>query len=278
MLNPPAGEARVNEMAEATRASDDGGLLAQVLAELERIAETRLVWKDGLFHPGGPHRRLKGEQYPISIGDDECRAFGRLIRALRPEHCFIIGNAFGLSSVYIAHVMRQHGGKSVVTLDDQSEGNGQRCAKVAQALSEALALQDILTNKKGRSPENTREAAGGRSYDLIFIDGMHRHPQVTLDFEGVESIAGERTIFVFHDGWIRGIPEAVEAAKSKGVECLWLPTSCEMIVGTRSPELFSRLQQIFPNGEIEHRHPNYLVGYMRFLQTYWSIRLERMGE
>ena len=69
-----------------------------------------------------------------------------------------------------------------------------------------------------------------------------------------------------------------KAAKKKGVSCLWLPTSCEMIVGTRSPELFARLRETFPEGEIEHSHPNYLVGYMKFLQTYWSIRFERMGE
>ncbi|MBM4362744.1 MAG: hypothetical protein FJ104_08690, partial [Deltaproteobacteria bacterium] len=133
---------------------DDPSLRA-VLAALDGVAETRVVWKDGLFHPGGPHRRLRGEQYPISIGEDECRAFGRLVRALRPERCFIIGNAFGLSSAYIAHVMKDHGGVSCITLDDQSEGNGARCAKVAQALADKVGVTGLLENKKGRSPENT---------------------------------------------------------------------------------------------------------------------------
>jgi predicted O-methyltransferase YrrM len=252
--------------------------LSFVLQTLSQIAETKVVWKDGLFHPGGPHRRLKGEQYPISVGEDECMAFGRLVRGMRPEHCFIIGNAFGLSSAYIAHVMKQHGGKTVVTLDDQSEGNGQRCAKIAQELADRVGVGDILTNKKGRSPENTKEAAGDRKYDLIFIDGLHRHPQVTYDFDGVQPIAEDRTVFVWHDGWIPGIPESVEAAKRQGVQCLWLPTSCEIIVGSRNADVFKRLQDIFPEGEIEHRHPNYALGYLKYLQTYWSVRFERMSE
>jgi predicted O-methyltransferase YrrM len=264
--------------ARASNASRDDSSLALVLRTLDAIAETRTVWPHGLFHPGGPHRRLKGEQYPISIGEDECRTFGKLIRGLRPGHCFIIGNAFGLSSAYIAHVMQQHGGQSVVTLDDQSEGNGQRCAAIAQELAERLELGSLLVNKKGRSPEHTREAAGDRSYDLIFIDGLHRHPQVTRDFEGVQPIADERSVVVWHDGWIPGIPESVETAKQQGMHCLWLPTSCEMILGTRDPQMFARLQELFPEGEIEHRHPNYFIGYLRYLQTYWSIRFERMSE
>ena len=252
--------------------------LAAVLHALDQLTETRLVWRDGLFHPGGPHRRLKGEVYPISIGEDECRAFGTLIRGLKPEYCFIIGNAFGLSSAYIAHVMQRHGGKSVVTLDDQSEGNGQRCASIAQGLTERLKLDGFLVNKKGRSPEHTKQAAGERIYDVIFIDGLHRHPQVTLDFEGVQALADKRTTFVWHDGWIRGVPESVEAAKAQGVNVLWLPTSCEMILGTRSPERFEQLREMFPEGEIEHRHPPYVLGVLQALKAEISIRLARIGE
>ncbi|HVU00577.1 MAG TPA: class I SAM-dependent methyltransferase [Polyangiaceae bacterium] len=262
---------------QAPSASTDDSLDA-VIRTLDSIAETRFVWKDGLFHPGGPHRRLKGEQYPISIGEDECRAFGRLVRAMRPEDCFIIGNAFGLSSAYIAHVMKGHGGKSCITLDDQSEGNGQRCAKVAQELASKMGLDGFLFNKKGRSPENTLEAAAGKKYDLIFIDGLHRHPQVTYDFDGVQPIAKPTSVFVWHDGWIPGIPESVAAAKRQGVHCLWLPTSCEIIVGSRDAGVFEKLQAAFPEGEIEHSPPSYFIGYLKYLQTYWGIRFQRAGE
>jgi predicted O-methyltransferase YrrM len=272
MVDHPAGAGA----APASDARDQS--LDAVIKALADIAETKVVWEKGLIHRGGPHRRLKGEQYPISIGEDECRAFGRLVRGLRPERCFIIGNAFGLSSAYIAHVMQQCGGKSVITLDDQSEGNGQRCAAVAQELANRTGVAGLLVNKKGRSPENTIEAAGDQKYEVIFIDGLHRHPQVTHDFDGVQALANESTVFVWHDGWIPGIPESVAAAKLQGVHCLWLPTSCEIIVGTRSAAMFERLRELFPEGEVDHRHPNYLVGYLRYLQTYWSIRFERMGE
>jgi predicted O-methyltransferase YrrM len=276
MVDHPAGVAVAEPPASNAAPRDES--LELVLETLDAIAETRVVWKNGLFHPGGPHRRLKGEQYPISIGEDECRAFGRLVRALQPEHAFIIGNAFGLSSAYIAHVMQRAGGKTLITLDDQSEGNGQRCARIAQELADKSGVSDLLTNKKGRSPENTVEAAGSRKYDLIFIDGLHRHPQVTYDFDGVQPLAKEQSVFVWHDGWIPGIPESVAAAKKQGVHCIWLPTSCEIVLGTRSAERFAQLREIFPEGKVDHKPPNYVIGYLKYLQTYWSIRFERMSE
>ena len=72
--------------------------LHRVIGALDSVAETTMVWPKGLLNPGGPHRRLKGHQYPISIGEDECLVFGKLIESLRPAHCYIIGNAFGFSS------------------------------------------------------------------------------------------------------------------------------------------------------------------------------------
>ena len=91
-------------------------------------------------------------------------------------------------------------------------------------------------------------------------------------------LADERTTFVFHDGWILGVPEAVEAAKDRASSCLWLPTSCEMILGTRSPERFAQLQKMFPEGEIEHRHPPYVLGVLQALKAEISIRFARISE
>ena len=48
------------------------------------------------------------------------------------------------------------------------------------------------------------------------------------------------------------MPEAVERAKQKGFRCLWVPTSCEMILATRDPARFAELQKLFPEG-IEDR-------------------------
>lgn len=248
--------------------------LQRVVDTLNSITETAIIWPEGLFHTGGPHRRLKHSLYPISIGEDECAVFGKLVETFEPKHCFIIGNAFGLSSAYIAAKMKEHGGQSVVSLDSQSEGDGARCAEIAQKLRNALEL-DLLQNKKGWSPQDIPTAADQGVYDLIFIDGLHRHPHVIKDFDGMAPYADDNSLVVWHDYWIRGVPESVEHATKQGFRCLWIPTSCEMVVGVKSAERFERLRGAFPEGREQFSHPNYLVGYLRHLQTVAAYHVGR---
>lgn len=228
--------------------------LDRVVNALNKISDTSLVWKQGLLNLGGPHRVLAGTLYPISIGEDECAVFSRLIEQYRPQHTFIIGNAFGFSSCYIADVMRQHGGQSVVTLDSEVEGNGRNCAAVARQLADAMNLS-LLKNKKGCSPNDTAWAVETERHDLVFIDGDHSHPQVTRDFEGILPFTDSKTIFVWHDFWLSGIYPCLQLALSKGFRWLLLPTSCEMVVGVRDEQVFAELQTIFPNG-VENRQPH----------------------
>ncbi len=248
--------------------------LQRVIAALETTVETSVIWNDGLLNPGGPHRRLKGSIMPVSIGEDECMTFGKIIREVRPERCFIIGNAFGLSATYIADVMRQNGGASVITLDSQSEGPGERCAKIARELTEKLELTDILKNKKGWSPKDIPGAVEAEKYPLIFIDGDHSHPQVSHDFDGILPLVADDSIVVWHDSWIRGVPESVERSKSHGFRCLWVPTSCEMILGTRSPEMFERLRKLFPEGVEDRGRRSYVhqwvIGATEVVAYYWD--------
>lgn len=250
--------------------------LVRVTRALDEAADVGFLWEEGLLNPGGPHRRLKGFHYPISIGEDECRAFGKLIERFRPEHCYIIGNAFGFSSAYIADVMKRHGGKSCVTLDNQSEGAGEIAAGIAQQLTDKLELADILRNKKGSAPQDIAATAEQEHYELIFIDGLHRHPQVTHDLEGMLPYCGDDTIVVFHDSWIIGVPEAVARAKQEGFRCLWVPTSCEMIFATRSPEQWKALQELFPNGVEDKGHRNYLYGWTLYARETVSYHLKKM--
>lgn len=250
--------------------------LKKVLSTLDQIAETSLLWKDGLLNPGGPHRRLKGHLFPISIGEDECHAFGRLIDALAPKTCFIVGNAFGLSSAYIAEAMKNKDGQSVITLDNQSEGNGPLCASVAQRLADQMGLGGILKNKKGSSPQDIPGAVEHPNYDLIFIDGLHRHPQVIHDLEGLLPYAHEQSVIVWHDSWIRGVPESVERAKELGYRCLWIPTSCEMIFGAKDPAVFAKLQQAFPEGVEDRSRRSYAVGVWLSLKEIVSFKVSSL--
>ena len=214
--------------------------------------------------------------YPISIGEDECVVFGKLVEHFRPEHCYIIGNAFGFSSAYIAEVMSHCGGRSVTTLDNQSEGEGQLMAAVAQALTDKLGLSEILQNCKGSSPEDIPRTAKQASYELIFIDGLHRHPQVTRDLHGVLPYCDQKSIVVFHDSWIVGVPEAVEEAKKLGFRCLWVPTSCEMILATKDEQVFAKLQTVFPEGVEDRGRRSYAYGYLLYLREVLSFRVNNL--
>ena len=245
--------------------------LPAVVAALDKIHATRLVWPQGLLHRGGPHRKLTGMMFPISIGEDECRVFGRLIERFRPETCFIIGNAFGLSSCYIAATMRDCGGRSVTTLDTEQEGDGATCGRIARELTAKLDLA-LVTNVKGRSPENIAGAARESTYDLIFIDGAHIHPQVTRDYEGIRSYIAEKTIVVWHDYWLSGIHQSVRRATDEGMHCLWLPTSCEMVVGTRDRATFDAMQELFGNG-VENPQPHSIAIWLAQFVP-WGLRMK----
>jgi len=223
-------------------------IISDVVHVLNDIATIEPIWKRGLVHRGGSHYRLKGTIAPISIGEDECIILGKLIQEFRPSNCFIIGNAFGLSSVFIAKIMEHYGGKSVITLDSKSEGNGDRCFKIAEMLRDRMDCR-LLVNKTGRSPQDINGAVLDASYDFIFIDGNHSNPQVTLDFLGVKHLAGNNTVICWHDYWLPGIPESVQEAQKAGFFCIKVNSSCEVVFGAKSEEVFRRIASLYGNTE-----------------------------
>jgi predicted O-methyltransferase YrrM len=224
-------------------------LVRSVVSSLDDVCRTERVFERGAVHAGGPHYRIAGTLGPISIGEDECATFGRVIAAFRPARCFMIGNAFGLSSAFIAKAMELHGGVEVVTLDNQSEGDGALCVAVACALRDRLGAH-LLVNRIGASPQDVPAAAGATLYDLVFIDGLHMHPQVTRDLEAVQPLLHAESIVCWHDYWLPGIPESVTRARALGFQCWKVNTSCEVVFGTRSAAGFARLQALFPAGEL----------------------------
>jgi predicted O-methyltransferase YrrM len=239
--------------------------LRNLLNALDAVAPTKLVWSNGFANRGGPHRRLVGNKTPISIGEDECVLFAKLIAALRPENCFIVGNAFGFSSAFIAMVMQDHGGRSVITLDAQAEGLGERNAQVARALTERLSLK-ILKNKKGYSPRDVPATVEDATYDLIFLDGNHGHPDVTYDLLGALPYAHEKSVIVLHDFWLPGVWQGAIAAEATGLHCLLVPTSCEIVLCTRDAATFEQLRAVFPEGVTNvgkrYRRPTYWYRYI----------------
>ena len=233
-------------------------LIRQIVQNLDDITGLEMVWKHGVVHSGGPHYRLKGTLGPMSLGEDECLIIGRAIREIRPKTCFIIGNAFGMSSVFIAKMMEHYDGKSVITLDSKSEGDGERCFEAAGKLNEKMNCR-LLRNKVGWSPQDINNVVEENSYDLIFIDGDHSHPQVTRDLEGVQHLARPDTVVLWHDYWLAGVPESVSAAQQMGYHCVKVNSSCEMVFGTKDEGLFNRIQSLYPQ-KIENPQKQWRAG------------------
>jgi predicted O-methyltransferase YrrM len=227
-------------------------LVRTIVSNLDEMVGLDRVWSRGVVHAGGPHYRLKGTLGPISLGEDECLVFGRLIEEFKPRNCFIIGNAFGMSSTFIAKMMEQHGGKSVITLDSKSEGDGERCYRAASKIRDRMNCI-ILSNKWGWSPQDIASAVEDDAYDLVFIDGDHSHPQVTRDFEGVKGLVTDETIVCWHDYWMEGIPESVEVAQQAGFHCLKINSSCEIVFGTKSRHVSQRISELFNNTEVPQK-------------------------
>ena len=182
---------------------------------------------------------------PVSIGADECEVFATIISHFQPKHCFMIGNGFGLSSAFIALAMEAHNGQSVITLDNCQEGNGARCFQTAEQLRQRLACR-FLKHKLGVSPQDIAQVVEANAYDLVFIDGDHSHPQASRDFDGVRALVPHSGIIVWHDYWLRGVAESVAAAQQAGYHCLQIPSSSEMVLGTRDDAVLSQLQSLFP--------------------------------
>ena len=86
----------------------------------------------------------------------------------------------------------------------------------------------------------------------------------------------DNTVVVFHDSWIIGVPEAVKEAKRRGMRCLWIPTSCEMILATTGESVFAELETVFPEGNEERRRRSYLYGYWLHLREVLSFRFGEM--
>ena len=243
-----------------------------------------MLWPRGCVNEGGPHRRLAGAPTPISIGEDECEVFGSVIERFKPKHCYIVGNAFGFSAAYIALAMRDIGAEHVVALDAESEGDGVELASVARGLAKKLQL-DLLHIKKGASPQDVPSTVEADKYDLIFIDGNHNAPYVRNDLHGLLPYMHDGTVVVFHDYFIDGVRDGVAAASASGLHCLWLPTSCEMVLATRSQTQLDNLRELFPrSASVPRDRPrvsftpaagSYRFWLTRVLPVYCSVAIER---
>ncbi len=124
--------------------------------------------------------------------------FESLCPVWNPSNVFIIGNAFGLSSIFLSVLNPQ---ATVVAIDAAVEGlDNDRGNQLTRqiALEEGLQLEVV----HGVSPQDVPSIVKNRlngKVDLVFIDGLHTEHQQELDFEACWEFGRDRAIYCFHD-------------------------------------------------------------------------------
>lgn len=176
----------------------------------------QLHYPDGLQDAAPGCYSLKGG-YDCSMSWEELRHLQYLISGFKFRNCFVIGNAFGLSSAYMALVMADNGGDRIVTIDNLNVNVADTWVQmfsktqqeVADSLIRNLNLPLTYLNVVGSSPQDLPAACGETKYDLVLIDGLHTAEAVFDDFTGMLSHSVENTLFVFHDLKLRPVSVGV---------------------------------------------------------------------
>lgn len=144
---------------------------------------------------------MTGEKYNTGGGITPVEVY--LIESLgeffSPKNIYIIGNAFGWSTIVMSLAFR---GAAIVALDAGIEGADNL---MGINLTNQIALKNKLTClvEYGFSPEKTKEVVEKHFHneplDFVFIDGLHTNEQLLKDFKGVVDFCHEDTVYLFHD-------------------------------------------------------------------------------
>ena len=145
------------------------------------------LFKDGKQHATG----LGMSPLEISVMDTICKHH-------QPTNIFIIGNAFGWSTLALA---LSNPKANIVAIDALTEGDDARAGfdltkKIAQ--EEGLNIHVI----EGFSPQDVssivQEHFQGK-VDFALIDGLHTNAQQLLDFNAVRQVAAKNCVYILHD-------------------------------------------------------------------------------
>lgn len=144
-----------------------------------------------LFDPDGKACKGGGISFP------EIAFFEAVCERIKPKSIFIIGNAFGWSSLALGLI---NPSARVVAIDICWRPDEVRGLDVTNALAARAGLD--IRARQGKSPDDVA-AVCAREFDgpvdLVFIDGGHTPDQQTLDFDACRAIAAPDCVYVFHD-------------------------------------------------------------------------------
>jgi hypothetical protein len=144
-----------------------------------------------LFGPDGKACKGGGISFP------EIAFFEALCERVKPKSIFIVGNAFGWSSLALGLINPT---ARIVAIDICWRVDEVRGLEVTNILAERAGLD--VRALQGKSPDDVA-AICAREFDipvdLVFIDGGHTSAQQTLDFHACRTVADANCVYVFHD-------------------------------------------------------------------------------
>ena len=122
-----------------------------------------------------------------------------VIRAMKPKRVFIIGNAFGWSTLALG-LADPH--TQVLAIDSIEEGSD---AEQGFALTQEIIKEEGLKNitlVQARSPEDISHVVKTHfdgPIDLALIDGLHTNQQQYLDFCALQPVMAKTQMIFLHD-------------------------------------------------------------------------------
>lgn len=153
--------------------------------------------------------------------------FASLSESYHPERIFIIGNAFGLSTVLLALL---NPGARIVAIDAGIEGVDN---DLGNELTRQIAKDEGLNIEvvNGYSPQDVPQAMGqlGGTPDMVFIDGLHTNNQQSDDFNACWPHGGAQCLYILHDVLIHKMMSSFEEISAKhpemSTDILWRTAS-----------------------------------------------------
>lgn len=139
---------------------------------------------------------------PVGTGGgvsvQEVMFFEYLFKGYHPQNIFVVGNAFGWSTVLLALLNPE---SKVVAIDACIEGDDN---EEGLRLTREIARKEGLDIRvyRGFSPDDVDTViadSGITSLDFVFIDGFHSNSQLVKDFDVCSALAGRDCVFVLHD-------------------------------------------------------------------------------
>ena len=123
--------------------------------------------------------------------------FEALFENYKPNSLFVIGNAFGWSTLALALL---NPSSKVVAIDMCPRPEEREGIKVTNTIGEKVSANVVA--RIGTSPNDVEAIVTSEfsnNLDFVFIDGGHTNEQLLQDFTASQKFASDNCVYVFHD-------------------------------------------------------------------------------